>query len=153
MAGLLSAAQVVPKIHRAELYGLATMLTQTLMHWTHRVGGINIEWPFIVACFDGDRDGIPLPEEWRESGTPECNATRVEGGSWTHWTGFAAYAVPHLLTVFPPAAGALGDQLRDAKKVIYGLRMAEAGEDVSDSTAYLVARFTAIPEEWPASWL
>jgi len=152
VAGLLSAAQVVPEMHRAELYGLATMLTQTLMHWTHR-NMDDLEWPFIVACFDGDRDGLPLPDEWRVSGTPECAATRVEGGSWTYWTGFTAYAVRHLLDVFPPAAAVIGDHVEEADKLIAGLQMAAAGApDGSYSTAYLVARFTAIPEDWPAGW-
>ena len=152
VAGLLSAAQVLPEMQRPELYGLATMLTQTLMHWTH-IDGNQIGWPFIVACFDGERDGLPLPEQWREVGTPQCNATRVIGGSWTMWTGFAAYAVPHLLAVFPPAAAAIGDRIDEAVQLIDGLQMTEHGfDDSSDATAYLVARFTAIPEEWPAGW-
>lgn len=151
VAGLLSAAQVVPKIHRAELYGLATMLTQTLMHWTH-LDGIQVGWPFIVACFDGDRDGIPLPEEWREVGTPECSATRVVGGSWTMWTGFAAYAVKHLIQTFPPAVSVLGDHLQAADQIMEDLLLLEAGDGVNDETAYLVSRFCAIPSDWPRGW-
>ena len=87
VAGLLAAAQVIDdRPERQITYGLAEAIGVTLLQWRHAGADGQAEWPFIVACFDGARDGDPLPEAWRTPGSKEFDATRVTGGSWTAWT-------------------------------------------------------------------
>ena len=93
VAGLLAAAQVIDdQPERQMTYSLAEAIGTTLLHWRHpgfaspEAPGGRAEWPFIVACFEGEEDGQPLPEAWRDPSSPAFHLTRVVGGSWTTWT-------------------------------------------------------------------
>ena len=147
VAGLLSAAQVLPEMHRPELYGLATMLTDTVMSWAHQDRAGLWQWPFIVACLDGEEDGLALPAEWTVEGADEFAMTRVAGGSWTTWTAITAFAVFHIQQMFPAARNVL--RRHEAAALQITERIATEGHD---GPSYLEARFTAIADPWPAGW-
>jgi len=136
IVGCLAAAEVLTGTTKQPALGLATMLTQTVMNWLHRESSGALEWPFIVGCFDGVDDGLPLPQEWCVEGAPQFGLTRVPGGSWTVWTGATAFAVSYLMSKTANAKAILGKHLPNALKI---------QQELLSSSDYLTQRFIAMP--------
>jgi len=136
IVGCLAAAEVLTGSTRDTALGLATMLTKTVMNWLHRDLNDDLEWPFIVGCFDGVDDGEPLPNGWCVEGAPQFGLTRVPGGSWTVWTGATAFAVSYLIQRTANAHAILGPHLSDAL---------DLQRRLIEHTDYLTQRFIAMP--------
>lgn len=88
VAGLLASMRVLKNaVTKQVALGLFDAVGQTLLSWRFNeiLDGF-AEWPFIIACLEGEEDGFPLPAEWKNPDSPKFTSTHITGGSWTTWT-------------------------------------------------------------------
>ena len=96
VTGAIALAQVLREQESRMALGLALALVQTCLRWVYWTDDGSPRWPFIVGCFEGDEDGIPLPIAWLIEDDDRINLVTDRGPSWTRWTGAVAFALPYL---------------------------------------------------------